>query len=285
MSELMPPICVICHISFKLPLHFLTNFTVLEMAVSAIAGTTEIKVREPIRMNKLRNAVGLAGIVLVSFASGAHASTVLADWTFETSAPVTSGPITPEVGSGSAIGSHASGAAVYTSPAGNGSTHSFSSSNWATGDYYQFSVDTQNYSGISLTWDQTSSNTGPKDFQLQYSINGTTFTSFASYSVLANATPNTPWTSTGGQNAAYTLTEDLSSVTALNDQSTVFLRLVQSDAVSANGGAIGTSGTDRVDNVIIAGTAVAPVPLPATAWLLGSGLLGSLGIRRRRRAA
>ena len=236
-------------------------------------------------MSKLRNVVGMAGIVLLLVASGARASVVIADWTFESSAPTTSGPIAPETGSGSAIGSHASGAAAYSTPAGNGSAHSFSSNNWAIGDYYQFSVATSGLSDITLTWDQTSSSTGPKDFQLQYSTNGTTFTSFASYSVLANASPNTPWSSTGTENSAYTFTEDLSSIAALDNQANVYLRLAQSDAVAANGGAIGTSGTDRVDDVVIAGTAVAPVPLPAAAWLLGSALLSSLGIRRRRRIA
>ncbi len=50
-------------------------------------------------------------------------------------------------------------------------------------------------SSITLSWDQTSSNTGPKDFVLQYSTDGTTFNNVLDYSVLANATPNTPWTS------------------------------------------------------------------------------------------
>jgi hypothetical protein len=236
-------------------------------------------------MSKLRSAVGMAGIFLMSAASGARASAVIADWTFETSNPTSSGPIAPEIGSGSATGSHASGAAVYSSPAGNGSAHSFSSNNWATGDYYQFSVGTVGLSDITMTWDQTSSSTGPKDFQLQYSTNGTTFTSFASYSVLANASPNSPWSSTGAENSAYTFTEDLSSITALDNQANVYLRLVQSDAVAANGGTIGTSGTDRVDNVIIAGSGLTPVPLPAAAWLLACGLLSTLGIGRRRRLA
>ncbi len=235
-------------------------------------------------MITLRNIVGMAGIVLVSVGTGAHASTVIADWTFESSVPSTSGPFAPEIGNGSASAGHA-GAATYSSPAGNGSAHSFSSNTWTTGDYYQFNVDTANFGGITLTWDQTSSSTGPKDFQLEYSTNGTNFTSFTNYSVLANASPNTPWSSSGTQNAAYTLTEDMSSISALSNQANIELRLVQLDATAANGGAIGTSGTDRLDNVTVSGTALTPVPLPAAVWLLGSGLLGSLGIRRRRRIA
>ena len=61
-------------------------------------------------------------------------------------------------------------------PAGNGSAHSFSSNVWAVGDYYQFQVSTLGQSQIGLVFDQTSSSTGPGNFKVQYSTNGTTFT-------------------------------------------------------------------------------------------------------------
>ncbi len=74
----------------------------------------------------------------------AHAD-VIADWTFETSAPVTAGPFSPEIGAGSASGFH-SGTTTYSSPVGNGSSHSFSSNGWSVGDYYQFQVSATNFS-------------------------------------------------------------------------------------------------------------------------------------------
>ena len=62
---------------------------------------------------------------------------------------------------------------------------SFSSTAWSVGDYYQFQVSTLGDPNVALAWDQTSSTTGPRDFLLQYSTNGTTFTPFGSqYSVL-----------------------------------------------------------------------------------------------------
>ena len=72
--------------------------------------------------------------------------------------------------------------------------HSYSSNQWQIGDYYQFQVSTVGQSQIGLVFDQTSSATGPRDFKVQYSTNGTTFTdSGFSYSVLANAAPNPLW--------------------------------------------------------------------------------------------
>lgn len=189
---------------------------------------------------------------------------ILGDWTFETSVPATAGPFSPEVGSGSALGSHV-GAAVYSSPSGNGSTHSFSSTIWAVGDYYQFQVSTLGFSGVTLSFDQTSSNTGPGGYSLAYSTDGVNFNNFASYTVLANNTPNVAWNPTT-YNSAYTFSYDLSAVSALDNQSSVFFRLVDNGTVSANGGTVASGGTDRVDNFV-----VSTVPEPAS---LALGLVG-----------
>jgi len=229
-----------------------------------------------------RYGIGLAAAAGWALVPALAHAQVIADWTFETSQPSTAGPFAPETGAGQASGSHASSAAVYSTPAGNGSPHSFSSNNWSVGDYYQFVVSTAGEQDISLTFDQTSSNTGPRDFQVEYSTDGTDFTNFGSvYSVLADASPNTPWSSAGADQSVYTTADDLSSITALNGAANVYFRLVDTDTTSANAGAVGTGGTDRVDNVVVQGTAV--VPEPASAALLAVVALGGLGRRSRRR--
>ena len=186
----------------------------------------------------------VAGVLVTS----ASAQTI-SQWTFETSIPATAGPFSPEVGSGSALGLHA-GAATYSSPAGNGSVHSFSVNTWAVGDYFQFNLGTVGYSGIGLSFDQTSSGTGPRDFSLQYSTDGTTFTPFASYAVLANASPNPAWNATTAS-SLYTQNFDLSGVTSLNNAASIYFRLVNTSTVSAAGGTVAAGGTDRVDNFTV----------------------------------
>ena len=134
------------------------------------------------------------------------------------------------------------------------------------------------FSGIRLEWDQTSSNTGPRDNRLDYSTDGVNFTTFGpGYTILANASPNPTWNSTTF-NAIYHYSQDLSPVTALNNASTVYFRLIDTSTTSANGGTVGTGGTDRVDNFTIE-----VVPEPQTLALLsGFGILALNFIRRRK---
>lgn len=227
-------------------------------------------------MKKIIYPVAVAGLSLAAISAQAQ----IADWTFETSIPATAGPFSPEVGAGSALAFHSGviGAPVYSSPAGNGSSHSFSSNGWNVGDYYQFQVSTVGLGNVLFQWDQTSSNTGPGHFQLSYSTDGTNFTAFgAVYTVLANGTPNPAWNATTG-NSAYTSVDDLSAVLAINNQANVYFRLINTDTVAANSAnPVAATGTDRVDNVIINAR---PVPEPATLAALG---LGAIALIRRRR--
>jgi len=201
---------------------------------------------------------------------------VIADWTFETSIPVAArGPgiwftnIAPEIGLGTAAGFHA-GPTVYTSPAGTGAgstAHSFSSTNWTVGDFYQFAVSTATnggyFSGISLSYNEMSSATGPGRFQLSYSTDGLSFTSFGPLDILPSATYT---------NYSY----NLSSITAIENQAVVYFRVTDQSTTSANFGTVGTAGTDRIDNFLVSGTFV-PIPEPSTMAMALCGFL-TLGL-------
>ena len=218
----------------------------------------------------------LLPLVLLSWTSSVHAAT-LATWTFESSIPATAGPHAAEVGSGSASGFHTSGSAVYSNPAGNGSAESFSSNFWAVGDYYQYTANTTGMTDVTIALDHASSSTGPRDFEIYYSTDGTTFTTTGfSYSVLVSASP-VAWNSTTGY-PVHSQAFNLSAITDLNNQSTIYLRFVVDSLVTAGGTTVAsfaTAGSSRMDNVTINA-----VPEPATALL---GAFGLLGLLRRRR--
>lgn len=198
-----------------------------------------------------RAALGVAVTTAGTFTIQAA---TLAEWTFESPLPADAPNVSvypnnvgPSTGAGNAGGFHASAATDWTTPAGNGSTDSFSSNEWAIGDYYQFQLSTVGFDTIQVSWDQTRSGTGPGTFDLAYSVDGTNFSIFADNYVV-NAVTWSSGTAVTGSSFAF----DLSGIAAINNQSTLLFRLVADAAPSAAG------GTSRVDNFKIIGS----VPVP-----------------------
>lgn len=228
-------------------------------------------------------SAGAAMIAILCVSSIAGAATIT-QWTMEgltTPPDLTDSAVGPPVlaatGVGTLNGVHASAVSDWTTPVGNGSAESYSVNTWALGDYFQFSTSSLLFENIMLSVDATSSNTGPRDFKVQYSNDGTTFTdSGLTYSVLANAAPNS-WTS-GTYLPQHTYTFDLSSIAALDNQAVAAFRLVQDSTVSANGGVVAAGGTSRIDNVTVSGDVI---PEPATIALIGLASLGLIAMRRR----
>jgi hypothetical protein len=224
-------------------------------------------------------------IVALTFAGWcACRAVIIADWTFETSAPnaptgTTAGPYNAESGvySGStsqASGLHASSSTTWPSNVGNGSTHSFNSDHWASGDYYQFTTSSVGYNSIMITLSAVGSSTGPKNFKLDYSTDGITFfDSGYTYSLVSSPTWSSSTThSDSTENFSFYLT----SITALNNDAAIYFRLIDTSATTGgaiNGGDVGISGASRVDDFAISGE-IAAVPEPAAAgaiagvWLL-----------------
>jgi PEP-CTERM motif len=191
-----------------------------------------------------------------------------AKWTFETSAPssgdsATISGIVAEEGAGTASGVHASADTDWSNPVGNGSAESFSSNNWAIGDYYEFQTNTLGVGGVQLSWSQSRSGTGPSDFDLQWSTNGSTFNTAMSYVVSSVSMSSVSFKPELVHEA------NLQNIVALNDQPNVYFRLVATSAPSSTG------GTNRVDDFTVA------VPEPAAAALMMLASLGLVGIFRR----
>ena len=221
----------------------------------------------------------LALTALVAISAAPTFADTLATWTFESSGLSGTTTFAPganttttnffaeggsQAGTAVATGLHAT-AATYSSPSGNGTTKSLSANNWSVGDYWQLQLNTVGFSGLSLSYDQTGSGTGPRDFALSYSLNGTSFTSIGStYSVVLST-----WNATTPM-IGFTQTYDLGAFTDINNASTVYFRLTDMSTTAINGTTVGTGGTDRIDNFSVFTT---PVPEPSTVAL---GILGGL---------
>jgi hypothetical protein len=249
----------------------------------------------------MKKRVILASVMAFTLAAASAKATTIAQWTFDTAASTNAinsslspganvaGPSVPaDVGSGTANGLHAA-ATAYSTPAGDldptiaasdpgataanssPSTHAWSSTQWQVGDYYQFQVSTLGLTGVQVEWDQAGSNTGPGQFGLQWSTNGTTFTSIGG----THTVPLSTWNTTTSQAAS--LQSQSSFAGAVDNAATVTFRVVDLSTVSVNLGTVATGGTDRIDNFT-----VIAVPEPSTVAMIGAGVLGMFAIRRRR---
>lgn len=224
----------------------------------------------------------LAGAVLAIGLSAHAQQVIIANWTFE-SAPAavttnnTSATMTtPDSGAGTFTEIHAVGSA-FSFPAGNGSARSMSANTWTVNDYYQFQVSTLGNAAayLTLSYDQAGSSTGPKNFQLAYSTDGTTFNNIGSTYIV----PASTWSSTPPANSLFTFTPDLSSLPGLVGQTAVYFRMFDANTTSINGGTVAATGTDRIDNVIIA---FVPEPSSMVLVATGSGVAGLFFMRRRK---
>ncbi len=219
--------------------------------------------------------ITLSALLLLTASASPLFGVPIGQWTFETSPPAdllnnaVSQSSAADVGSGAGTGIHVSTGTNWTTPAGNGSANSWSSTNWASGDYWQFQVSTLGYTDITVSWDQISSGTGPRDFGLFYSINGSSFAQYPGNHTVAQ----TVWTS---------FSENLSSISGLNNANSVLFRLQVTSNFSANNGSIGTSGTSRIDNFTVSGTAI-PEGSPGMAGLAGACVLMAVFRHRRMR--
>jgi hypothetical protein len=228
----------------------------------------------------MKNINTILAVGTVAAVCGAAEAAIVAAWTMPNAVPPsTTGSNymygAADVGDATAgtslTGFHALAATTWSSPAGNGSTNSLSSNNWSVGDYYQVSVSTANYINVSLSWDQTRSSSGPSNFRVDYSTDGTTFnTLLASYSVIqagASGSGTTSWSSSSVQSV---FTTTISNIAGADDRGTLVFRFVNLSTVASG-------GTNRIDNITVTGTLI---PAPGAMALLG--MAGLLGARRRR---
>jgi len=228
----------------------------------------------------MKTLTSVSAIVLILVSATVTQAAIIANWTFEVNTPAdlnnsTAGPaVSADVGSGTFSGLHASAASDWSTPLGNGSANSYSVNTWTSGDYFQIHISTIGLSGISLSWDQAGSSTGPRDFILQYSTDGSSFTSFGStYAVGGDV--NT-WSSTVHR-TGFDHSADLSSITALDNAPDVYFRLMNNSTVSVGAGTVAATGTGRIDDFT-----VTAVPEP-TAWaeiIFGALFFGTQAVRK-----
>lgn len=129
-----------------------------------------------------------------------------------------------------------------------------------------FNVSTVGFANIIVSFATQGTSTGFNSNQFQYSLDGINFIDFGSPYIPATAFGTLP------------LVFSLASIVGLNNNPNAAFRVVFNGATSS-------TGTNRIDNIVVEGTsnATATIPEPTTVMLLLSGLGGLYKMRRRRR--
>jgi len=131
------------------------------------------------------------------------------------------------------------------------STNAAFTKSWKEGagsKYWLISFDATGYSNLTLSSQQRSSDTGPKHFKVQFTLDST-----KGWQDLPNANVIDTANWTKGTLSNIPLPKEV------NNQSTVFIRWLMKTNTSANGGVVNNNGSSSIDNIFIKGNGSLPV--------------------------
>lgn len=119
---------------------------------------------------------------------------------------------------------------------------------WDAGNgtkFWQIKVTTSGYNTLKLSSKQRSSNTGPRDFKVQYKIGY-----IGTWTDVPNATvlDSNNWT--------YGVLTDVSLPTACDNQDTVYLNWIMTSNTSANNGTVASGGASNIDDILVVGVSI-----------------------------
>lgn len=231
-------------------------------------------------------AAAAAGLAL----AGAAQASTLVQWNFNASPAdnnTATGTLNPAVGAGVAGTLGGASSAFFSGSANGGSSDTTASDNsaWSLSTFAaklsgdksrgaQFLFSTVGFEDLVFTYDVRHSDTAPATEVVQYTLDGSSFIDIAAFT----ATAGNVW------NKARSI--DFSSISGADNNANFGVRVVAGFgsngdyAATAAGASYGSSGTWRIDQVSLAGTAL-PVPEPETYALLLAGL-AVVGLARRR---
>lgn len=182
--------------------------------------------------------------------------TIIAKWTFEDATKRdlvnltgNATDYTPDEGSGSLylVGGptlNLSSGSYFASGSGGTGTYAINAKGWDNGvntKAWLFKVSTINMQNIKFSSKQRSSNTGPKDFKLQYSLDSLEWIDLQDIVVTTSFPPSVTPT-------------QLPS--ACDNRLVLYIRLVVSSTIAAinDGSTVAANGTNRIDDIVIEGS-------------------------------
>ena len=225
-----------------------SSFTTAQLdAPVATAATAVANTSFDANWNSVTDATGYRLDVATTSTFYAAASSPVAQWNFPNNPDdnVADGGIGPNLTRQvNAVG--ATGTITYV-PVASSTTSAATGPGWDNGngaDSWEINIVTANYYNLKVSSAQRSSNTGPRDFKLQYKIgSGGTYTDVPGGTV----TVANDWT-TG-------VLTTVSLPAVCENKISVFLRWIMTSNTAVNLSAVSSAGTSAIDNISIIGNA------------------------------
>jgi len=161
------------------------------------------------------------------------------------------------IGNDSLVAVLAPATPVYSTPAGYSSTagglgfSSIGTSGWNDGQdakYWMININTTGVTNLTLSSGQGSSNTGPKNFKVQYSIGAS-----GTWTDVPGGVVSIPAAPVAGNPATFGMLTDLPLPAAAENQPLVYIRWIMTDNVSVNNGTVASGGTSRISGIQVKG--------------------------------
>jgi 2',3'-cyclic-nucleotide 2'-phosphodiesterase (5'-nucleotidase family) len=125
---------------------------------------------------------------------------------------------------------------------------------------WKVSLSTKGYENITLSSKQKGSNTGPRDFKVQYSLDDANWVDVEGAAITV-----------ANDNFVSGVLSNLALPVEANNQDIVHVRWFKASDTSVSGGTIGTSGTNRMGLIDFQGTAIPTTPQPDPNAIPGQG--------------
>jgi len=171
------------------------------------------------------------------------APTTIVGWNFEDKDQVADNGI--PINASKTIACSATGSAGSSSGSGGTGTYSLSNSGWNNGSgikAWSIEFSTIGYSNISISSKQKSSNTGTKDFKLQYSIGGGSWSDV-----------NLGSTTVANDNFVSGTLSNIELPADANNQQSISARWIMTSNNQVNSGSVASTGTNRIDDIVVLG--------------------------------
>ncbi len=193
---------------------------------------------------------------------------VIAGWTFESTE--VSVRIFADLGNAGNTGENAQlispvniNFTSYVLGTGGSGTFAKNANGWqevaGTDKYWQVRVNALGFESLVISSKQQGSNTGPRDFRIDYSLDGTNWEVIPGSDI------------TVGINFNSGTVSGLAIPAAASNQEEVFFRWIVTSNTNVNGGEIASTGTNRIDDILVKGVALgeevpAPEPISLAFW-------------------